>query len=229
MYSTFCSEHSPEHYEARLVQATEVAQAAKTKWSAERRYGKTREDYEQQLVSPMRVSLLRFKAYSLDPSIQGQVYLSYIGWETDQRAKKSTQIGKAGPSSDLLLIVAVFERSIALYSKAASATESAIGVAELADKAAQRKERKAGKKGKDKVKAKDGAANVADAATRQNERRLLEETARAYKEGESDIWERYCSWAVSRLPWLRLTARTKLVDTMMQKRFAAEQREHVHK
>ncbi len=50
-YSAFCSEFSPEQYETRLVRATEVAQTAKTKWSLEKRYGKTREDLEQQLVS----------------------------------------------------------------------------------------------------------------------------------------------------------------------------------
>ena len=50
-YSAFCSTYSPEDYEKRLVQATGASQVAKAKWSIEKRYGKTREDLEQQLVS----------------------------------------------------------------------------------------------------------------------------------------------------------------------------------
>lgn len=48
-YSSFCTTHSPNDYEARLVQATKASQSAKAKLS-EVRYGQTRADFEQQLV-----------------------------------------------------------------------------------------------------------------------------------------------------------------------------------
>jgi hypothetical protein len=50
-YSSFCSELCPEEYESRLVQITSMAQPAKVKWSIEKRFGRTREDLEQLLVS----------------------------------------------------------------------------------------------------------------------------------------------------------------------------------
>lgn len=50
-YSTFLSDHCPEEYEARMIQITEVSQPAKTKWATERRHGKMRADFEEQLVS----------------------------------------------------------------------------------------------------------------------------------------------------------------------------------
>lgn len=49
-YSTFCSEYSPEQYETFLVQATEASQSAKTKLYVEKRYGKARADFEEELV-----------------------------------------------------------------------------------------------------------------------------------------------------------------------------------
>lgn len=49
-YSSFCSNLPFEQYEKRLVQATSASQGAKAKYSIEKRYGQTREDYEQQLV-----------------------------------------------------------------------------------------------------------------------------------------------------------------------------------
>lgn len=48
-YSTFCSTHAPNDYEARLVRATAAAQASKAVL-AERRFGKARSDYEDALV-----------------------------------------------------------------------------------------------------------------------------------------------------------------------------------
>ena len=49
-YSKFCSDYSPNDYETRMVAATAASQSAKTKWSLEKRFGKTREDLEMQLV-----------------------------------------------------------------------------------------------------------------------------------------------------------------------------------
>ena len=55
-YSTFCSQHSPDTYEARMVAATSASQRAKFKLSQEKRFGKTRMDFEQALVRlPMLV------------------------------------------------------------------------------------------------------------------------------------------------------------------------------
>jgi hypothetical protein len=53
-YSTFCSEYAPHEYESRLVQATEAAQLAKNELLGEKRYGKTRQDFEQEIVSLRR-------------------------------------------------------------------------------------------------------------------------------------------------------------------------------
>jgi hypothetical protein len=50
-YSTYCTEHDPTGYETRMMTATSSSQTAKAKLSGEKRHGKTREDYEQQLVS----------------------------------------------------------------------------------------------------------------------------------------------------------------------------------
>lgn len=48
-YSTFLSAHCPDDYEARMVEVTKFSQVAKKKL-AEKRYGKTRSDFEDQLV-----------------------------------------------------------------------------------------------------------------------------------------------------------------------------------
>jgi elongation factor P--beta-lysine ligase len=50
-YSAYINEHQPTEYMAKMAHLTEIAQNAKIKWSAEKRFGKTREDLEQQLVS----------------------------------------------------------------------------------------------------------------------------------------------------------------------------------
>ena len=51
MYSSFCSQYCSEEYETRLVRATEAAQGTKVKLFQEKRFGKTRDDFEQALVS----------------------------------------------------------------------------------------------------------------------------------------------------------------------------------
>lgn len=50
-YSSFCTQHCPDEYEQRLTQVTSVSQPAKIKWSQERRHGKSRVDFEEELVS----------------------------------------------------------------------------------------------------------------------------------------------------------------------------------
>lgn len=50
-YSSLCSQYCPEEYEDRLVQATKASQDAKWKLEREKRYGRTRTDFEEQLVS----------------------------------------------------------------------------------------------------------------------------------------------------------------------------------
>lgn len=52
-YSTFCSQQCPDEYEQRMTQVTSVSQPAKIKWSQERRHGKSRVDFEEQLVRLM--------------------------------------------------------------------------------------------------------------------------------------------------------------------------------
>lgn len=39
-----------------MVQATEVSQPAKAKWEVEKRYGKTRSDFEEQLVGKVFIT-----------------------------------------------------------------------------------------------------------------------------------------------------------------------------
>jgi hypothetical protein len=49
-YSSYLSDHSPGEYESKMVEVTAQSQTAKIKWGSEKRFGKTREDLEQQLV-----------------------------------------------------------------------------------------------------------------------------------------------------------------------------------
>ena len=49
-YSAYLTECCPEVYETMMVEATGQSQKAKIKWGSEKRFGKTREDLEQQLV-----------------------------------------------------------------------------------------------------------------------------------------------------------------------------------
>jgi hypothetical protein len=50
-YNAFCSVNAPNDYEKRLVIATEASQVAKKVMSVEKRYGKTRQEFEDALVS----------------------------------------------------------------------------------------------------------------------------------------------------------------------------------
>nr|XP_031864419.1 uncharacterized protein CI109_000333 [Kwoniella shandongensis]KAA5531491.1 hypothetical protein CI109_000333 [Kwoniella shandongensis] len=172
-YSTFCSEHCPQEYEQRLVQATQAAQGAKTKLSLEKRYGKTREDFEQQI------------AYSSDPASSAQILTSYSAWESDQRLKPGGT-GKA-PTADHGLTRAVFERTVAQYANIASSSETT-----LVDLNASIQQAKKDSKGKGKQKSRE---DVAELDTLMDQRRAVEEAIRAYKDAEASIWAKYASWA----------------------------------
>jgi hypothetical protein len=63
-YSTFCTNNCPNEYETRMVQCSKASQGAKTKWSGEKRFHKTREDLES----------------AID-------YTFYIDWELDVKSK----------------------------------------------------------------------------------------------------------------------------------------------
>ena len=49
-YSSLCTAHCPNEYEARMIQATAATQGAKAKLNSEKRHGATRQDYEDQLA-----------------------------------------------------------------------------------------------------------------------------------------------------------------------------------
>jgi hypothetical protein len=59
-YSSFLSEFCPSEYEQRMVDVTSISQRAKFKWTSEKRFGKTREDLEQQLVSARLIALVPY-------------------------------------------------------------------------------------------------------------------------------------------------------------------------
>ncbi|OCF40172.1 hypothetical protein I317_05996 [Kwoniella heveanensis CBS 569] len=170
-YSTFCSQTCPDEYESRMVQATESSQSAKTKLSGEKRYGKTREDYEQQL------------AYATDLATQVQSLVEYATWESDARARSSGK-GKK-PTADNDLTCAAYERAVAAYAKAAYMTQSAIDHLQLSAEAQPEKPKG---KGKNKENTESIATNDQLNATSQ--------ALRAYKDAEASIWLKYGAWAV---------------------------------
>ncbi|CAK9779644.1 hypothetical protein CC85DRAFT_289288 [Cutaneotrichosporon oleaginosum] len=123
-YSTFCSQYCPDEYEDRLVQATAASQDAKWKLEREKRHGRTRADFEEQL------------AFTGDVGQQAQVLLAYVDWETDPAAKRNKK-GK-GPQQDVGLCRAAFERLLAVYGDAAaSATDAVFAAADVPDMAQQ--------------------------------------------------------------------------------------------
>lgn len=120
-YSSFCTEHSPNEYEKHMIAATAASQICKTKMSGEKRYGATREDYEQQLVGRTnRCWIDSAQAVLGDPASRLATFVAYIGWETDPKARVGA---RDGPIADHGLCRAVFERTLAAYSSAYS-TES---------------------------------------------------------------------------------------------------------
>lgn len=54
-YSSWMSANCPEEYEGRMVAVTKASQVAKHKWS-DKRQGKARADFEEQLVSGLMCS-----------------------------------------------------------------------------------------------------------------------------------------------------------------------------
>ena len=164
MYSTFCSEKCPNEYESRLVQATRASQIAKRKWDGETRFGKTRQDLEQQLVGP-QTSSSRLLQTTTDLIA---AYTAYVEWETEPRARKNTN--PKAPITDPNLTNAVFERAIAACARAAAAALKTLFESPLDTK----------------QKSKDPSAAEA--------RKASEQILRAYKVAEAGFWQRYASW-----------------------------------
>ncbi|GMK58444.1 hypothetical protein CspeluHIS016_0504760 [Cutaneotrichosporon spelunceum] len=121
-YSSFCTRYFTADYEDRLVQATKASQNAKWKLEREKRHGRTRTDFEEQL------------AFSTDVGQQAQVLLEYVDWETDPAAKRNKKA--KGPQQDVGLCRGVFERLLLVYGNAVATAEEpsfeAAGVPEMA-------------------------------------------------------------------------------------------------
>ncbi|ODO10809.1 hypothetical protein I350_01407 [Cryptococcus amylolentus CBS 6273] len=182
-YSSFCSTYCNQEYEKRLVQATEISQEAKRKWSGEKRFGKTREEFEFQLVSS-----------GGDPSSEAPVYLEYVNWEANARAKPNAH-GKA-PNLDPILTAALFERAVVPYAKLAAQTQSALNSVALQIEEAEAQDgekKKKSKKGKGKKKDEPEEEDVKGILVEQ--KKMAEQAFRAYKDAEASIWARYAAWA----------------------------------
>lgn len=142
-----------------------------------------------------------FQAYSTDPAVQAQIFMTYINWETDLKAKNSKQASEKHPTADPTLIRCIFERSLTAYARAASTSELGVQVAEASLKAAEDalSQKPKGKKGKGRVREQEqDAEQVAAVALRQDERRTAVELVRSYKEAEARIWTKYAVWLVSK-------------------------------
>ncbi|EAL22747.1 hypothetical protein CNBB1950 [Cryptococcus deneoformans B-3501A] len=172
-YSSFCSTYCNEEYEQRLVKATEASQTAKYKWSGERRAGKSREDFELQIL------------YATDLAAQAQVFVEYYKWESNARIKPTAH-GK-GPNVDITLTRAVFERAVVPYAKLAAMTQSSLDEINL-----QLQKQSKSKKGKAKGKKKE---DELEATTLAEQKQMAEEAIRAYKDAEAGIWAKYASWS----------------------------------
>jgi hypothetical protein len=98
-YSSFCTKHCPREYEQRMIAATAASQPGKAVLH-EKRFKKTREDLEQDIVGDLPNPLIQA---STGPGI----YPEYIAWETKPR-RNST--------NDEKYIQSIFERAIAAYS-----------------------------------------------------------------------------------------------------------------
>lgn len=104
---------------------------------------------------------------------------------------KNPKNASKAPTSDPILIIAVFERAVAVYARGAAVAgisltkvEDAIGTAEVV---------KPAQKGKGKMKANE---ETVDLPAMQQEKRVANETIQAYKEAESGVWKKYASWMV---------------------------------
>ncbi|WWC88440.1 uncharacterized protein L201_003351 [Kwoniella dendrophila CBS 6074] len=151
----------------RMVGLTEASRSGKQKLN-EKRYGKTRNDFEEQL------------AYATDVTTQMQIYFEYAAWESDIRARTNNR-GK-GPQADHLLTQSVYERAIIQYSRANSTSQIALDTSEDLLQEHSRQE-----KGKHRE---DIEIEAIQQSIKANE-----ETVRAYKDAEAAIWTKYGEWA----------------------------------
>nr|ODN95071.1 hypothetical protein L204_04418 [Cryptococcus depauperatus CBS 7855] len=173
-YSSFCSTYCNEEYEQRLVRATEVSQNAKYKWNGEKRFGKTREDFELQLV------------YATELTAQAQIFLEYTKWESNARTKSNAH-GRT-PNADIVLTGAVFERAVLPYAKLAAIAKVSLDSLNIQIKEQTNKSKGKGK-GKGKKKDEDKESALTD------QKKMIEETIRAFKDAEAGIWMRHAAWA----------------------------------
>lgn len=185
-YSRFVSEYSPNEYEQRLVAATEASHDAKIKISTEKRYGKTREDLEQELA----------QCAPEDITSRGQVFASYISWETDPRARTSRKNEKT-PSSDPVMIRSIFGRAIAMYAQAAAVARASIAAYEQELSASRKEVRKNSKKNKGRENAAEAAAATAAVSEKEEQIKAVKTLVRQHKDSEAGIWLKYIAWSVS--------------------------------
>ncbi|WRT68006.1 uncharacterized protein IL334_004981 [Kwoniella shivajii] len=173
-YSTFCSSHSPEEYESRMIYVTEIAGVSKQKLS-EKRYGKTRADFEERYIS------------SNDLATQIQVLIEYAGWESDSRARASGR--GTGPKADHALTQVAYERAVAKYASATAFSQSGFEAAEEC----LRNRPKDSVRGKGKQKQRD--EQIEDDQL-DEQIRMADEAIRAYKDAEAGVWVKYGDWAI---------------------------------
>ncbi|WWC70988.1 uncharacterized protein I206_104941 [Kwoniella pini CBS 10737] len=171
-YSSFCSEHCPQQYEARMVDATEASKIAKGKLT-EKRYGRIRNDFEEQLK------------YAPDLNAQLQVFLEYISWESDSRAKNNAR-GK-GPQLDNLMIQSVYERAISHYTRASGPMQTSLDTTEETLRLSRHRPKETRKKKREE--------EVVEREAVQQQIQIESEALRALKDAEAAVWLRYGAWA----------------------------------
>ncbi|WWD05336.1 hypothetical protein V865_003409 [Kwoniella europaea PYCC6329] len=183
-YSNFCSQYCPEEYEIRMVESTESSRAAKMKLS-EKRYGKTRSDFEEQL------------AYTTELNAQISILLEYASWESDPRARNNAR-GK-GPQPDNQLTQNVYERAVSRYSLACGQSQAALDAAEESLRLYRHQSKGQGRKKRDE----EGSDEM---AAIHQQIQVAGEAVRAYKDAEAAIWAKYGGWAVNSASRLRIRA-----------------------
>ncbi|WWC62824.1 uncharacterized protein I303_105422 [Kwoniella dejecticola CBS 10117] len=171
-YSSFCSQHCPEEYEVRMIEATEASKIAKDQLS-EKRYGRTRNDFEEQL------------RYTADPNARVQILLEYAHWESDPRAR--TKSSGQGPHLDQRSTQSVYERAVCSYAKAVAILSATLDESENSVRLLDRQLQEQSKQKKEET-------HVEREIMRQ-QMELNGEAVRAYKDAESVTWRKYGSWA----------------------------------
>jgi uncharacterized protein YfiM (DUF2279 family) len=172
-YSTWISQTCPDEYEARMVQATAASQVAKAKWT-ERRQGKTRADFEEQLVGKATLWIATradSQAYTPDAGSQLAIFIPYLEWELTVPNPKVKTKGRsktaaaAAPEPDRLLARAVFERTLLAYGRVVAQAEE---------------------------------ASFAEEATQvRGQTNQMLQMASQYKTAEAGLWVRYVDYVVS--------------------------------